>query len=312
MKVTCSCGKQLQVPENLRGKRGRCPGCGDILEIPLEEVQPLTVQPVAASTSYSAEELFEYVIPSVVGVVSSNGAGSGVLIDANGIGATNRHVVGIDQQVKIRMNDGAEHEASLLRSYRDIDLAFFKISFLSDNRYVEMPPPGGLRVGESVFAIGHPFGFENTLTRGIISATAREVSGTEYVQTDAPINPGNSGGPLFNEYARVVGINTWGVSESQGLNFAIPATIIQERYEAIKRDLKAICDSTYCGVCGKNSVDAQYCENCGVKFETAPSATWLNVLGRLDQSNQLQQCPKCSGPVEPGNKFCPSCGEQLH
>ena len=130
--IECSCGKRLRVPDTLRGKQGRCPACGKVLTVPDEPVP--TLQPVTEGwipgKRYQPHELVEHVMPSVVGIVSSFGFGSGVLLDDNGIGATNRHVVGMDKQIKIKLNDGQECDGELLRSYRDIDLAFFKVCFL--------------------------------------------------------------------------------------------------------------------------------------------------------------------------------------
>jgi serine protease Do len=153
--------------------------------------------------------------------------GSGFVLEEDGLILTNAHVVASAQEVVVRLTDRREFKARILGSDRSTDIAVLKI----DARHlptINVGNPAELKVGEWVLAIGSPYGFENTVTAGVVSATARTLPGENafpFIQTDAAINPGNSGGPLFNARGQVVGINSQifsGTGGSQGLAFAIP------------------------------------------------------------------------------------------
>ncbi len=153
--------------------------------------------------------------------------GSGFVLEEDGLILTNAHVVASAQEVIVRLTDRREFKARILGSDRRTDIAVLKI----DARHlptIHIGKPAELRVGEPVLAIGSPYGFENTVTAGVVSATTRALPGENafpFIQTDAAINPGNSGGPLFNARGQVVGINSQifsGSGGSQGLAFAIP------------------------------------------------------------------------------------------
>ncbi len=153
--------------------------------------------------------------------------GSGFVLDEDGIILTNAHVVADAQEVIVRLTDRREFKARILGIDRPTDIAVLKID-ASHLPTIRVGNPAELRVGEWVLAIGSPYGFENTVTAGVVSATTRSLPGENafpFIQTDAAINPGNSGGPLFNANGDVVGINAQifsGSGGSQGLAFAIP------------------------------------------------------------------------------------------
>jgi S1-C subfamily serine protease len=195
IKIQCACGKRFNVPEKYRGQQGKCPNCATIIVIPRDDEAIPSLS--EARKTYDAEALFEKVIDSVVGI-SDDGRifGSGFFINSKGLVVTNRHVVGTAHKVKVRLYGGSEHIGELIRSYKDIDLAFLRIA-LQKNGTVAIGSQTQLKIGQQLFAIGHPRGLENSITQGIVSATNREVGGTGYIQTDASINPGNSGGPLL-------------------------------------------------------------------------------------------------------------------
>jgi len=156
--------------------------------------------------------------------------GSGFIVSADGIILTNAHVVAHSSEVTVKLNDRREFKAKVLGFDRPSDVAVLKIE-ASGLPVVRLGDPGRLSVGEWVLAIGSPFGFENSVTAGIVSAKARALPDQDYVpfiQTDAAVNPGNSGGPLFNLRGEVIGINSQIYSRSggyQGLSFAIPIDI---------------------------------------------------------------------------------------
>lgn len=170
------------------------------------------------------------------------GLGSGVIIDAEGLVVTNHHVAAQGERLVVRLHDGREVEAELVGSDEDTDLAVLRVEA---DGLVAAPfgDSDRLGVGEWVLAMGSPFGFDYTVTSGIVSAKGRslkrnprEVSYEEFIQTDAAINPGNSGGPLINLEGEVVGINTAIISRTQqsaGLGFAIPSVVAQRVVESI-------------------------------------------------------------------------------
>src|SRR5687767_14569414 len=158
------------------------------------------------------------------------GLGSGFIIDANGIILTNAHVVEGADEVRVRLTDRREFKGKVLGADRPTDIAVVKIE-ATGLPAVKFGNPRDLKVGEWVLAIGSPFGFENTVTAGILSATSRSLPEGTYVpflQTDAAVNPGNSGGPIFNLKGEVIGIASQIYSRSggyMGISFAIPADI---------------------------------------------------------------------------------------
>ena len=160
----------------------------------------------------------------------SRGMGSGFIIQSDGVVLTNAHVVEGADEVRVKLTDRREFKGKVLGIDRVTDVAVVKIE-ANGLPAVKMGDPSTLRVGEWVLAIGSPFGFENTVTAGIVSATSRSLPEGTYVpfiQTDAAVNPGNSGGPLFNLRGEVIGINSQiysGTGGYMGLSFAIPIDV---------------------------------------------------------------------------------------
>ena len=155
------------------------------------------------------------------------GTGSGFIISADGLILTNHHVVDGADKITVRLTDNREFSGKVLGSDAKTDIAVVKIE-AKDLPVLKMGDSDKLKVGEWVAAIGSPFGLDNTVTAGIVSAKSRKLPSDQYVpfiQTDVAVNPGNSGGPLFNMDGEVVGINSQIFSTSggfMGLSFAIP------------------------------------------------------------------------------------------
>ena len=153
--------------------------------------------------------------------------GSGFIVSTDGYIMTNAHVVANADEVVVRLTDKREFKAKVIGSDRRTDVALIKIS-AANLPTVSIGDPARLKVGEWVIAIGSPFGFDSTVTKGIISAVGRSLPDenyTPFIQTDAAVNPGNSGGPLFNMRGEVVGINSQIYSRTggfMGISFAIP------------------------------------------------------------------------------------------
>ena len=170
-------------------------------------------------------------------------AGSGVIVDADeGLLLTNAHVVANAEQITVRLMNGTETEAKVVGVDPDTDIAALRIA---STGLAEIPigKPSTLRVGDFVVAIGNPFGLEQTVTLGIVSALGRRGLGIEgyenFIQTDASINPGNSGGALVNLAGELVGINTAIVTPSQGsagIGFAIPVDMAMTIADQLVRD----------------------------------------------------------------------------
>ncbi|HRQ58362.1 MAG TPA: DegQ family serine endoprotease [Azoarcus taiwanensis] len=176
-------------------------------------------------------------VPSIPGPErgprSSRGIGSGFIVSSDGYVLTNAHVVaerGADTEVNVRLIDGREFKAEVIGTDERTDIALLKID-ATDLPIVKTGDPEQSRVGEWVVAMGAPFGFEHTVTAGIISAKARRLPTENFVpfiQTDVAINPGNSGGPLFNLAGEVIGINAQIYSRSggfMGISFSIPIDV---------------------------------------------------------------------------------------
>ncbi len=160
------------------------------------------------------------------------GAGSGFIVSSDGYILTNAHVVNEADEVTVKLTDRREFKAKIVGVDEPTDVAVLKIE-ATGLPVVRIGDPAKLRPGEWVLAIGSPFGFDNSATAGIVSATARGLPGGDtnyvnFIQTDVAVNPGNSGGPLFNLAGEVVGINSQIYSRSggyMGISFAIPIDV---------------------------------------------------------------------------------------
>ncbi|MBI1283765.1 MAG: Do family serine endopeptidase [Thiobacillus sp.] len=171
--------------------------------------------------------------------IPSRGAGSGFIVSNDGYILTNEHVVKDADEVVVKLIDKRTFTAKVVGTDPRTDVAVIKIT-ASNLPAVKLGDPSKLRVGEAVAAIGSPFGFENSVTAGIVSAKGRMLPSdgyVSYIQTDVPINPGNSGGPLFNMRGEVVGMNSQIYSRSggyQGVSFAIPIDVAMEVADQLK------------------------------------------------------------------------------
>jgi serine protease Do len=169
----------------------------------------------------------------------SQSLGSGFIISADGFVLTNAHVVEAADEITVKLTDKRELKAKVIGSDKRTDIALLKIE-ASGLPFVRFGDPNRLRVGEWVVAIGSPFGFENSVTAGIVSAKGRSLPQENFVpfiQTDVAVNPGNSGGPLFNLRGEVVGINSAIYSRTggfMGLSFAIPIDVANEVAQQLK------------------------------------------------------------------------------
>ena len=198
-------------------------------------------QPFPFDESDPMYEFFRRFIPRQPGMpgfgvpreFESRSLGSGFIVSADGYILTNAHVVESADEILIRLTDKREFKARVIGADKRTDVALIKIE-ASTLPTVRFGDPGALKVGEWVVAIGSPFGFDNSVTAGIVSAKGRSLPQENYVpfiQTDVAVNPGNSGGPLFNMKGEVVGINSQIYSRSggfMGISFAIPIDVAMD------------------------------------------------------------------------------------
>ena len=181
--------------------------------------------------------------------VSKMGIGSGVIISEKGYILTNEHVSGgKNSTCYVTMEEGNSYKANVVWSESNMDLAIIKINMKCLN-YASFGDSDKLSVGESVYAIGNPIGFEfqKTVTSGIVSALNRTIIFNEnnediymsnLIQTDATINPGNSGGPLINKYGEIIGINTVKITSAEGIGFAVPINVVKPILERLESEGK--------------------------------------------------------------------------
>ena len=160
--------------------------------------------------------------------------GSGFVVHEDGYIVTNAHVVADVSQLKVVFSDGQEFPAQVVSEDTNKDLAVLSLKNVTSLPYVEFGRSNDLMIGETVVAIGNPYGYSNTVTSGVVSAVGRDLQVSEgfwlrgLIQTDASINPGNSGGPLLNINGELIGINTAIRADAQGIGFAIPVdTLVQ-------------------------------------------------------------------------------------
>ncbi len=189
-------------------------------------------------------QYFRRLLPNVPQTPQANddeyNFGSGFIISQDGYILTNAHVVNGMNTIKVLLNDKHEFQAKLIGADSQSDVALLKIN-ASDLPQVQLGNPKDLKVGEWVAAIGAPFGFDNSVTAGIVSAKGRSLPNenyTPFIQTDVAINPGNSGGPLFNLKGQVIGMNSQIYSRSggfMGISFAIPIDVAMNVADQLKK-----------------------------------------------------------------------------
>ncbi len=218
------------------------PSLPDMLEKALPGVVNISSTTIVERTVYAMDLFFRrWGIPQQR---KQSTLGSGFVIDSkNGYVITNHHVVNQATEVVVILNDKSEFPARIIGSDAKLDLALLKMKPKKNAQWVSLPTGNSekIRIGETVVAVGNPFGLQHTVTKGIISAKHRTIGigpFDNFLQTDASINPGNSGGPLINENGEVVGVNTVIYSktgQSGGLGFAIPMADVMKVIPDLKK-----------------------------------------------------------------------------
>ncbi|MEM1347814.1 MAG: trypsin-like peptidase domain-containing protein [Myxococcota bacterium] len=232
----------------------------------------------------------------IVGVRSTLGTGTGFIASEAGLVVTNMHVVGYDPAVVLRSLDDQESPARIVWANTRLDIVV-----LAPERSLGLPLTLGdsraAREGMPVVAIGHPLALDFTVTRGIISATARtlhvaNLRGVEYLQTDAAINPGNSGGPLMDTKGRVLGVNTSGLGHGTNLSFAVPVHAFAEDLERLsKLSPEALADLPvvyHCVTCATPYDPMEdYCLRCGSATPYGSGRSFINTSKESTRAERL-------------------------
>ena len=187
---------------------------------------------VTGANPFGDEWIFNYFEPSRRRNITNQSLGSGTIIQPDGIILTNEHIILPASKITVTLASGQEYEAELLGASRRLDLALLKITAPEPLPYIAPFTSNDLMIGETVIAIGNPYGLSNTVTTGVVSALNRSLTFKDrtnethtyhdFIQTDAAINPGNSGGPLLNVKGELIGINTAIYENAKGIGFAIP------------------------------------------------------------------------------------------
>jgi protease Do-like 1, chloroplastic len=216
----------------------------------VSQTRPIDPVTVVNSAEDATIHLFEVSAPSVVYITTTAqqqdywsrniyeipaGTGSGFIWDSKGHIVTNFHVIQNAYRAKVTLSDGTAWDAEVVGVEPRKDLAVLRIKTDTPLRPLPIASSDDLKVGQSVFAIGNPFGLDQTLTTGVISALGREINSVtgvpirDVIQTDAAINPGNSGGPLLDISGRLIGVNTAIISPSggySGIGFSVPVNVV--------------------------------------------------------------------------------------
>lgn len=231
------------------------------------------------------------------------GTGSGFIISNDGLILTNHHVVDGADEITVRLTDKREFKGKVLGSDKKTDIAVVKIE-AKDLPALKMGDSNKLKVGEWVAAIGSPFGLDNTVTAGIVSAKSRQLPSDQYVpfiQTDVAVNPGNSGGPLFNMDGEVVGINSQIFSTSggfMGLSFAIPIDLALQIKDQLVTNGKVIRGRIGVVI---QSMDQELAESFGLK---SPKGAVVSQIAK--------DGPAAKSDLKEGDIIIAADGKEIH
>jgi len=216
----------------------------------------------------NTQKILENYIENIIQIMTPDGTGTGFII--GDLVITNSHVVGGLKEVVISAKKLKRTIATVIYDDPYYDLAFIKYDFDRPKNPLILATQN-VEDGDTTIAIGHPYGLNYTATEGIVSRASRLQGDLEYIQIDAAINPGNSGGPLLNAAGEVTGVNTFIIQNANNLGFSLPYFYLQEaldEFKALNKDNIIKCPSCK-NLIQEESIKNDYCEECGVKLETA-------------------------------------------
>ena len=269
-------------------------------------------------------DLVERIMQAVVQIKTASGQGTGFFIRDDGLVITNKHVVGKDVFVKVSTRDHIEYDGQVCMGDPSTDYAFL-FTNAPAKKVLSLSDSDSARVAETVVAIGHPYGYDFTVSEGIISAIERHevvpgLNSVGFLQLDAGINPGNSGGPLVRKNGDVIGVITLTLIDAKGVSFAIPSNIIKKALDGFKNLSKEeALQGEYCTVCGfLNEVGEKYCTKCGATWIAPVRPPGFNDVRQsplMADGNVLSEdavaCSTCGAYNTPTEKYCNKCGAAL-
>lgn len=233
-----------------------------------------------------SQSIIDSILRATVEIRAGQSHGSGFLVDARGLVVTARHVVEDDglsaRTITVRLSpkqqDEREHEGVVFRSHRVLDFALLWIVYNDKYPSVALGDPNAVRHLDTVFAVGSPSGFSNTISRGVISNPCATLGKVEYLQTDVALSGGNSGGPLVGSDGQAIGINVAGIRTADGevdaARLALPIDYLaSDISEARRRGKHACMSAAYCVGCGHAEYGRTtwYCNSCGRRRASSPS-----------------------------------------
>ncbi len=260
--------------------------------------------PDPATSDNVLVSMYAQVLPGVVSINTGNALGSGFVFDGDGDIVTNQHVVDGANEVEVDFASGYKAHGTVIGSSSDADIAVVKVDAPADQIHpLAIGDSSKLQIGESVIAIGNPFGLNGTMTVGIVSGLGRTqpstqspeggfFSNADIIQTDAAINPGNSGGPLFNTAGEVVGVNqsirtenvdqTTGNAVNSGVGFSISINLVKRVATGLIKDGKY--DFPYLGISSSSDMSLADIEALGLKSYTGAYVASVTPGGPADKA----------------------------
>jgi serine protease Do len=235
------------------------------------------------------QEVIERFRNVVIQIATPYSTGTGFYLREPNLIVTNEHVVRGNRQVVITCAALRKCVSRVLFTDPRYDLAFLEAPDQLELPSVPFFPAQEPVQGDTVIAVGHPFGLKYTSTQGIISNTDHEVGDISYLQHDAALNPGNSGGPLLNDQGEIIGINTFVVRDGENIGFSLPVSYLQEAVEGYQGGRPEV--GTRCASCGhfsfESTIDGKYCGNCGAKVQLASDIEPYRPLGIAQTIEEL-------------------------
>ena len=210
-------------------------------------------------------DLYEKFKDAVIQIATPWGSGTGFYLHDNNLIVTNRHVTNGAREVVISGSNFPKTISRVVFSDPAFDLAFLEAPVNINLAKISLGEIERVNEGDEIIAIGHPYGLKFTATRGIISKAKRNWNGKDYIQIDAAINPGNSGGPLIDENEKIIGVNTFIVSDGDNLGFALPVNCLKQSlkdYESYKGQFAIRCSSCS-NIIKVEEIKSYYCPSCG-------------------------------------------------
>jgi serine protease Do len=250
----------------------------------------------------------------IIQIATPHGTGSGFYLKDHNVIVTNRHVIQGSKEVVISGQKFPKAISEVYFSDAVHDLAFIRVPDGVEMPGVRVAENASLRAGDTIIAIGHPYGLKYTATQGIVSKAERLFNNINYVQVDAAINPGNSGGPLINAQGEIVGVNTFIISNGDNLGFALPAINLRDTLNeyAASFGQSAIRCNSCSAIVTKSTVQDGYCGNCGSgvdekEFDPLPyqptgvCKTMENIIEKLGKDVRLTRMGPNSWDIEEGS-----------